>query len=225
MEYKGFAAMLELSAAAYGDNLPVKKGREVRFIDSGKTGIQLYMECVGKTVYIAFRGTDSARDWATDFRFCKKKIPYDNTASKIRVHGGFIDMYKNPEVRDAIRYFLPKEAEKVRVTGHSYGAALAVLCAVDLQYNFPEKDFEVVLFGCPRVGNRAFAQSFNRRVFKTFRVENGNDIVTKVPFAWMGFRHVGIRVAVGPPRLPGAISFEAHRPQNYYRGLLRSQGL
>lgn len=81
--------------------------------------------------------------------------------------------------------------------------ALAVLCAVDLQYNFPSKDCEVILFGCPRVGNRAFQRSYNQRVFKTLRVENGNDIVTKIPLALWGFRHVGIPIRIGTPRCFG----------------------
>ena len=99
------------------------------------------------------------------------------------------------------------------------GAALAVLCAVDIQYNFPHKDVEAYVFGCPRVGNKAFAKSYNKRVFKTLRVTNGNDIVAKVPPALLGFRHVGINIHTGVLLLPFAVSFEAHRPQNYYRAL------
>ena len=99
------------------------------------------------------------------------------------------------------------------------GAALAVLCAVDIQYNFPYADIEVCLFGCPRVGNKAFAKSYNSRVFKTLRVTNGNDIVTKVPPAVFGFRNVGINLHTGKLSLPFAVSFKEHTPQNYYKRL------
>ena len=105
---------------------------------------------------------------------------------------------------------------------------MAVLCAIDLQYHFPDRDYEVALFGCPRVGNRAFQKSYNKRIYKTLRVENGNDIVTKVPPALWGFRHVGIRIPVGAPRLPGVVSLNEHRPQYYIASLFRKffpQGL
>lgn len=109
----------------------------------------------------------------------------------------------------------------MNVMGHSYGAALAVLCAVDLEYNFPRKDYEVFLFGCPRIGNRAFKKSYNKRVFKTFRVDNSNDIITKIPFALWGYRHVGIKIHIGIPRILGVVSFNDHRPQKYYTNLFK----
>ena len=109
---------------------------------------------------------------------------------------------------------------RVRVTGHSRGAALAVLCALDLQYNFPDRCYEAVLFGCPRVGNAAFARSYDRRVFMTMRVEQGADIVCRVPPAVLGYRHVGMRCRVGPRRLL-PVSFLDHLPGRYYMAMFR----
>jgi hypothetical protein len=71
------------------------------------------------------------------------------------------------------------------------------------------------------VGNRAFAQSYNKRVVKTLRVENGNDIVTKVPFRVMGYCHVGCRYHIGFPRLPFAVWPWDHYPKAYYQWLSR----
>ncbi len=96
-----------------------------------------------------------------------------------------------------------------------------MLCGVDVEYNFPEKEIEVIVFGCPRVGNSAFAKSYNKRVFQTVRVENGNDIVTKVPFILMGYRHVGMKVHVGRPRLPFFVSALAHYPASYYQNMIK----
>ena len=42
------------------------------------------------------------------------------------------------------------------MTGHSLGGALAVLCALDLQDIYG--NINLYTFGCPRVGNAAFAQ-------------------------------------------------------------------
>ena len=86
------------------------------------------------------------------------------------------------------------------VTGHSLGGALANLCAVDLQYNFsPDVSVEVYTFGAPRVGNKAFVDSYNRRVPNTWRFVNGNDVVCGLPRRWQSYRHVNtcIRFSVG----------------------------
>ena len=56
---------------------------------------------------------------------------------------------------------------------------------------------------------------------KTLRVENGNDIVTKIPLGVMGFRHVGIPIHIGAPKLPGFVSFKSHEPQAYYSKLIK----
>ena len=187
---------MEFSALAYAQVQPPLFGELVAVIDDCPTGVQCFVRQRGSALSIVFRGSDSRKDWITDLTFFKKAIPYDNPASKIRVHGGFINAYKAPQIRGRLQRLISPQIRKVMICGHSYGAALAVLCAVDLQYNFPSKDYEVILFGCPRVGNRAFQRSYNQRVFKTLRVENGNDIVTKIPLALWGFRHVGIPVRI-----------------------------
>lgn len=211
---------MELAALAYRDIQPYFPDWTLTPVDDSRTGVQYYIRMRGDTLSITFRGSNSQKDWRHNLAFWKKTIPYDNTASKIRVHAGFISAYKQPQVRTRIQSFVTDDIHRVQICGHSYGAALAVLCAVDLEYHFPKKDFEVLLFGCPRVGNRAFQQSYNKRVFKTLRVENGNDIVTKIPFALMGYRHVGIKIHIGHPRIWGLISFNQHRPQYYYSSLL-----
>ncbi len=210
---------MELAALAYKQVQPVYSGCQLTVIDDRDTGVQCYVRQRGELLVIIFRGTDSAQDWHTDFTFWKKAIPYGNSSSKIRVHTGFLNAYKCPHVRDRLHGMVTPDIRRIQVLGHSYGAALAVLCAVDLEYNFPDRDYEVLLFGCPRVGNRAFQKSYNKRVFKTLRVENGNDIVTKVPFASWGYRHVGIRIPIGAPRIFGLVSLEQHRPENYYSSL------
>lgn len=210
---------MELSALAYRNVQPQLACETLTVIDDAESGVQCYVRRNGGTLSITFRGTNSGQDWKTDFTFWKKTIPYDNTVSKIRVHTGFINAYKSLGVRDRLHSLVTRDVQSIHISGHSYGAALAVLCAVDLEYNHPEKDIEVLLFGCPRVGNSAFRKSYNKRVFKTLRIENGNDIVTKIPFASWGYRHVGIRLHVGPPRIFGLLSGNQHQPQNYHSSI------
>lgn len=212
---------MEQSALAYKDIQPYLPGSKALAIDSGLKDVQYFLRKIDDILYITFRGSDSPTDWNTNLTFWKKAIPYGNTASKIRVHSGFIDAYKSPGVRGIIHSSVTQDVHYVKITGHSQGAALAILCAVDVEYNFPDRDIEVIVFGCPRVGNRAFMKSYNKRVVKSVTVENGNDIVTKIPFALWGYRHVGAKLHIGPPRAFGRFSFLDHYPHEYYSSLLK----
>ena len=209
--------MLELSSCAYKDNMPVCRKSFYEIITDKATDTECFIRKSGKDILIIFRGTDSKINWTNNFIFCKKEIPYSNKDTKIRVHSGFLKGYK--AVRAILHAKIPLDSCRIRITGHSLGAALATLCAVDLQYNFKNADIEVFLFGSPRVGNTAFAKSYNKRVFKTLRVTNGNDIVTKLPPKLFGYRHIGINIHTGMLSLPFAVSFEEHRPENYYKSL------
>ena len=212
---------LELSAEAYQDIQPRCDGDRVLMVDDHSTGVQYSVRMSpGGLMTIAFRGTDSKRDWASNFMFGKKAIPYDNAASRIRVHEGFLNAYKSPAVRERIQGMITGKVRRLRITGHSRGAALAILCAVDLNYNFPDRCIEAVVFGCPRVGNAAFAKSYNRRVFSTLRVDNGGDVVAHVPPWLMGYRHVGVRVHVGRPGFPFFSALD-HEPRRYYQSLFK----
>ncbi|NLK40205.1 MAG: lipase family protein [Clostridiales bacterium] len=211
---------IDFSGNAYQDIKSCTYGREIIKIND-ISGTQCYIGILPPFLRITFRGTDSDADWRLDMRFWKKRIPYDNKSSKIRVHSGFINAYKSDDVRLKIHKYITDDICNIQITGHSLGGALAVLCAVDLQYNFPEKDYEVVIFGCPRVGNAAFARSYNKRVFNTIRVENGNDIVTKLPPAILGYRHVGVKFKIGNWSVPGVVSFKSHKIQRYYKNLIK----
>ena len=211
---------MELSGIAYHKTQPFFPQGSISVINDPETDVQCYLRRTGNTLFITFRGSDSCRDWQTDLAFCQKAVPYGNTASKIRVHTGFLEAYKSPAVRDVIHAMISNDIMEIKVSGHSLGAALAVLCSVDLEYNFPNRDIEVLVFGCPRVGNRAFRDSYNKRVFKMLRIENGNDIVTKIPLSIMGYRHVGESLHVGRPRLPFLFSFKSHIPQSYYSHII-----
>ncbi len=209
--------MLELSSCAYKDNMPNCRLSSYEILEDKSTDIECFIKKSGSEVLIIFRGTDSKINWANNFYFCKKTIPYGNNSSKIKVHSGFLTGYKS--IRKKIHQRIPKDICRIKITGHSLGAALAVLCAVDIQYNFKNADIEAYLFGCPRVGNKDFVKSYNKRVFKTLRVTNGNDIVTKLPLKLSGYRHVGINIHTGRLRLPFLFSFLQHLPQEYYKSL------
>lgn len=152
--------------------------------------VQAILREIEGILYISFRGTDAKLDWVNNFLFFKKVIPYDNASSKIRVHGGWLEQYKQNGVRDVIQQTVKSfNGSKVVVIGHSYGASLATLCSVDLQYNFTDKQIYCVSLSSPRVGNKEFVTSYNKRV-SHFGGYIGNDIVHSIPPLWLGFRHI-----------------------------------
>jgi len=79
------------------------------------------------------------------------------------------------------------------VTGHSLGAALAVLAAFRLQPKEATEVSAVYTYGLPRVGGQAFVGQYEPILGdKTFRLINGDDPVPSVPpTEILGFRHVG----------------------------------
>ncbi|MBQ8537177.1 MAG: lipase family protein [Clostridia bacterium] len=219
MNREGLMQGLEMSAQVYGDVQPSCPGECICLMKDPPSGVEYAVHrSADGALTIIFRGTDSLGDWRSNFLFAQKTVPYGNAASPIRVHEGFLKAYKSPSVRERILGLIDDRVRRVRITGHSRGAALAVLCAVDVQYHHPNCCLEVLLFGCPRVGNAAFAKSYNKRVFQTYNVSNGGDLVHHLPPALLGYRHVGIRLHVG--RSPWLLSAPDHQPRRYYGNLM-----
>ncbi len=220
MEKSDIKTLLELSAEAYHDHQVPRDNVRLVTVDDKSIGVTYFMRFTDSLMIIVFRGSDDGKDVLTNLNFCKQVPPYNNYSSKIRVHSGFLNVYKNENVRDNILQNITPEIKKIQITGHSLGAALAILCAVDIQYNFPDIDCEAIVYGCPRVGNKAFATSYNRRVFKTLRVKNGGDIITMLPPAMFGYSHVGANIKIGR-RVP--VSAADHHVYGYYSAFWQSE--
>ena len=72
---------------------------------------------------------------------------------------------------------------------HSLGAAMATICAYRCTKSSIASDpQELHTFGSPRVGCKRYIRHAEVR---HFRWVHNNDIVTRVPPVWMGYRHCG----------------------------------
>lgn len=163
----------------------------------GRENVQGIMGTKDDTFVIAFRGSDEFKDWVFNFMTAKKCIPYGNANSAIRVHEGWLESYK--EIRIYLQHVIRmKKPKKIVVAGQSFGAAVATLCAVDLQYNFSQIQIACVPFGSPKVGNKEFIESFNKRVPDTYRYVYGRDLVPFFPF--FGYKAVSFMKKYGPKR-------------------------
>lgn len=104
-----------------------------------------------------------------------------------RVHRGF-----KQEVDDlwpVLEVALTDNRLPVWFAGHSLGAAMATICAVRCKMSpIPSYPAALFTYGSPRVGDRAYV---NHCPLVHFRWVNNNDVVTRVPPTWMGYRHGG----------------------------------
>lgn len=138
-------------------------------------------------IVVSFRGTElhSLVNWICDLYFLELDLMYPGTKFAY-VHWGFYSAYHNTSLRDGILSAVQRlQAERpglqVAVTGHSLGAALACLCALDLTVNAMVPNVKLFTFGQPRVGNRAFALYFDEHVPDSTRMVHGNDLVPHLP--------------------------------------------
>ena len=210
------------------------------FDDFDETGTQVALleDPDTQCGYIVFRGSNADRDWLTNLDFSLRSAVtaavqddqqldypdvYETSSSGVKMHTGFTKAYL--AVRSQIHSIVqPSAMTHWVVTGHSLGGALAKLCAVDLQYNFsPDVSLEVYTFGAPRIGNKAFAESYNRRVPNTWRFVNGNDVVCGLPRRWQNYRHVNtrIRFSVGFNWRIISGSLQDHRIDRYIKALAK----
>lgn len=181
-----------------------------KFVNSEKTTLcsDLCSDIPGTkhTLVIAFRGSQQIQDWFTDFNAWHTTFPYDNFASTIQVHKGFITAYKSIRYQiQAIMAECKSSLDRVVVCGHSLGGALAQLCAVDIQYNYGIY-IECYPSGSPAVGNKAWAVSYNKRIPNTTRTYMRNDVVSTLPPKRFG-RRLGGYTQVKQPWAIGPYDF------------------
>jgi hypothetical protein len=128
-------------------------------------------------LFAAFRGTRSLEDWIADFVVKSIRHPWG------LVEDGFYRVYV--QCSKMIRWMpaLHPEPEMIVVTGHSLGAALAILAATELWQVNAMLKVNVVTFAGPRVGDPKFAKTYNERVPSTLRIVNTEDVVPTLPLA------------------------------------------
>jgi len=156
--------------------------RQRVFFNAPETGTQGFLvESVQAPLFAAlvFRGSEQeVKDVIADFKAIRE--PLGNQGAS--VHEGF------QEALDSVwDKFVTPELDKVKVpifyTGHSLGAALAVLATARRKPN------AAYTFGSPLVGNEAFADSIKN--VPIYRIVDGSDVVTTLPPEVLGYQHAG----------------------------------
>lgn len=138
-------------------------------------------------IYIVFRGSRSDEgtknpmlagftsdmknvDYAANFTG-RQDVPFWAAGGKVKIRRGFLELYRSMSIeitQELDRLLARHPRARVIVTGHSLGAALAVVCAHHLQYHRGTRiegggPF-CLPFCTPRVGNIGFALDFKQRL-------------------------------------------------------------
>ncbi|PSC69058.1 alpha beta-hydrolase isoform B [Micractinium conductrix] len=154
----------------------------------------------GTQVVVAFRGTQTLQNVVTDAKSWRARVPGRTRFGRpLLVHAGFLDAWHHSgfhrKVLDRLQQ-LDSGPTPLRfwLTGHSLGGALAVLAALDIRREHPGSELVLYAFGCPRVGNCAFAAEFDEVVPDAWMVINGLDPIPWVPK--IGYKTAGKRATV-----------------------------
>ena len=163
-------------------------------------------------LYLFFEASGGIGDWKRNFDFPAK--PYKRMGKTVWfAHRGFLQAWKTLEEHLA-PLIHDRRLKNIVITGYSHGAAIAVLCHEYVWYARADlrERLEGYGFGCPRVFWGILTPSLAKRWERFAVVRNLDDLVTHLPPAVLGYRHVGQMITVG---VRGKYSMiDAHRPKN-----------
>lgn len=133
----------------------------------------------GDTLLIAIEGSDTIGNW------------YDNISFAMRtrdVHRGFSRYARYVQsAYDLAR--MVSAFDRVVVSGHSLGAAAAVLLVYNMRETLRGKDVELVLFGAPKVGGADFVARFRETCdfVRMHSYATNFDVISRLPFSLFGY--------------------------------------
>lgn len=181
----------ELATIAYNDEAEAHRAAQaIGFAEAklfDQDGSQAYRFRNEHDVVLACRGTEIT-EW-NDIRADANAV-MSVVGTIGNVHSGF-----NREVDDLwplLENMLREINLPVWFCGHSLGAAMATICAYRCKNSSLTRDpHELHTFGSPRVGCKRY---IHHAEIAHYRWVHNNDIVTRVPPVWMGYRHCGSEV-------------------------------
>ncbi|CAL5352423.1 unnamed protein product [Camellia sinensis] len=198
-----------------------------------------------RDIVVAWRGTVTVLEWIQDLKDFLRPAHFHDDPS-IKIESGFYDLYTQKEssckycvfsAREQVLAEIKRLTETYRgeelsitVTGHSLGAALAILSAYDISEmklnvisngdSITKIPITVFSFSGPRVGNLKFKERCDELGVKVLRVVNVHDKVPTVPgifanekfqyqkyveetmsFPW-SYAHVGVELALDHTHSP-----------------------
>jgi hypothetical protein len=138
---------------------------------------------------VAIRGTVGIFEWVQDSRFLLVKCPI--LAGAGSTEDGFTAVYESLRIaQDAASKRLvdalpsmafPFPVTSMTICGHSLGAAVATLLALDVGANTKFANPATYTYASPRTGDPSFVDTYNQLIPTTYRFANRLDLVPKLP--------------------------------------------
>lgn len=170
-----------------------------------------------ETLYIFFEDSNGKNDWKSNLNFPSQ--PYKRMGKTIWfAHRGFLNLWKETEALLVNDIMNPK-INKIVISGYSHGGAIALLCHEFVWFHRPDlrNSLEGYSFGGPRVLWGPLSKEIGLRWERFTVVRNIDDIVTHLPPAVLGYRHIGKLLKIGEKGKYSPI--EAHYAENILREL------
>jgi len=155
---------------------------------------------------VAFRGTEMNVDadttvgnWLTNLKL------YSQTLDGHIIHKGFYDalaghtarLFKSMEAEDAMA-----NHDRLLITGHSLGGALATLFAYFAKHKYPDMEIELITVGAPRVGDTSFATALEDRCSLIYRVAARCDPIPRTPETiWHSLTQPAVQMVHAGPQI------------------------
>eukprot|EP00963_Diacronema_lutheri_P004856 scaffold360_cov374-Pavlova_lutheri.AAC.73 len=168
-----------------------------------------------KEIVVVFRGTKERANITSDimaWRTAHPRMPCSGGTALNRwwkkplIHYGFWRSFASNNIGDHVVrlvYSLVVAGQgnlNVRLTGHSLGGALAILCAYEVARGcksfLSTNQIMCYTFGAPRVGNKYAAREFERLVPDLWNVVNNVDVVVFSGKLFALYSHPGLRVLI-----------------------------
>jgi triacylglycerol lipase len=186
MEFNNRRILLFANIANFAYDNPIKAEEEfknlgynvVKFLNYG--GAQAYIIENNYEMILSFRGTEITQN--SDIIADMKIIKIKNANGHGYVHKGFseeLDKLWNNLLLD-----ISNNKKPLFITGHSLGASLSIIAASRLKTLVSA----LITFGSPRVGDEDFVNNLD---VVHYRIQNNNDIITKLPLESMDYKHHG----------------------------------
>lgn len=155
------------------------------FLDNNETQAFCIANHIEKYIIITFRGSNSMYDILKSIDSLYKIRSY------IFIHEGFCDMLYH--IFDDIKKYISNHNDyDIYLNGHSLGGSLAILCYIELFYEYKINVRDVYTFGSPK------CVKFKNKVINKDNIYNhiiNNDIISLLPFG-NNYQYIGKNIYI-----------------------------
>ena len=169
------------------NNLNTPKGLFIDELIYDKYGDALAMIfSYNDIVFVIIRGTVTHYERSEDMDARQKRvIIQSDPTQEVEIHEGFLEIYETYVQKKLLNTVEKLKPKQIIVAGHSLGAAIGTIAAIELQSI--SKDIVLYTVGSPRVGSPGLSEAYEKLEIPYFRVVNNADIIPdSIPPVYLG---------------------------------------